>query len=66
MSASECINIMDTRTYGGNMEIKYDIRKAFDTLEWSFILQVLNAFGFSDMFVQWIHSIMLSARLSIN
>lgn len=39
--------------------------KAFDTLQWQFILKVLNKFGFSHKFCSWISTILKSAFLSI-
>ena len=51
--------------FGGNMAMKIDIRKAFGTLDWNFILDVLEAFGFSFQFCDWILSLFSSARLSI-
>jgi len=42
-----------------------DISKAFDTLDWKFLLVVLTQFGISVVFVQWILAILQSARLSI-
>ncbi|PNX87320.1 ribonuclease H, partial [Trifolium pratense] len=46
--------------------IKIDIAKTFDTLDLSFLLKVLNAFGFSPLFCNWIHTILHSAKLSIS
>ena len=31
-----------------------DFEKAFDTLEWSFILKTLDAFNFGDNFKKWV------------
>ncbi|XP_050113925.1 uncharacterized protein LOC126592246 [Malus sylvestris] len=42
---SECFNVLDKKTRGGNMGVKVDIAKAFDTLDWSFLLRVLTNFG---------------------
>lgn len=47
------------------MAIKLDIRKAFDTLNWDFLISVLAAFGFDDIFIGWIRFILHSDRLSI-
>ena len=47
------------------MAIEVDIKKAFDTLEWRFLLKVLKCFGFSDLFGSWINNILGSARISI-
>lgn len=43
-----------------------DISKAFDTLEWDFLLKVLSKFGFNDKFCSWIRTILNSATLSIS
>jgi hypothetical protein len=63
--ASEAINSIDKRQYGGNIAFKIDISKAFDTLDWNFLIMVLDNFGFSPTFVNWILAILQSARLSI-
>ncbi|XP_019430034.1 PREDICTED: uncharacterized protein LOC109337509 [Lupinus angustifolius] len=64
--ASEAINLLDYKTFGGNIAIKLDIKKAFDTLDWNFLMDTLKAFGFSIQFCNWIKVILHSARLSIN
>lgn len=40
-----------------------DIKKAFDTIWWTFLLKVLESFGFSDWFCRWIDTIFLSTRV---
>ncbi|CAN6545200.1 unnamed protein product [Malus baccata var. baccata] len=62
---SECFNVLDKKTRGGNMGVKVDIAKAFDTLDWSFLLRVLTNFGFSTCFIDWVSTILRSAKLSI-
>ncbi|XP_026439686.1 uncharacterized protein LOC113338489 [Papaver somniferum] len=62
---SEAINMLDYKTFGGNLALKFDIRKAFDTLNWEFLLQSLVGYGFCEKFVGWIHTILHSAKLSI-
>ena len=62
---SECFNMLDRKNFGGNIAIKLDIAKAFDTLDWGFLLKVLTAFGFSTVFINWIKCILNSAMLSI-
>ena len=61
----EIINVLHKRSFGGNIAIKVDMAKAFDTLNWNFLLKVLKAFGFSEVFCNWIKSILESARMSI-
>ncbi|KAI9198847.1 hypothetical protein LWI28_023034 [Acer negundo] len=63
--ASDCVNVLQKKCYGGNLAMKIDIRKAFDTLDWFFLCRVLQAFGFSFIFVDWIDGILCSSRLSI-
>ena len=47
------------------MAIKIDIKKAFDSMSWPFIMEVLSAFGFHKTFCDWIMAIFQSARISI-
>ncbi|MCH90331.1 RNA-directed DNA polymerase (Reverse transcriptase), partial [Trifolium medium] len=63
---SEAINMLHCKSFGGNLAIKLDIAKAFDTIDWQFLLKVLQAFGFSSTFCNWIHTILKSAKLSIS
>lgn len=47
------------------MAMKIDIRKAFDTLTWSFLLLVFKSFGFFETFCRWISTILEPARISM-
>jgi hypothetical protein len=62
---SEAINLLDKKSFGGNLALKIDIRKAFDTLDWDFLLLVLKSFGFNQVFCNWIKNILNSAKLSL-
>ena len=64
--ASEAANLLHNKAFGGNLALKIDITKAFDTLEWPFLLQVLKKFGFNDIFCTWIDVILKFAFLSIS
>jgi len=64
--ASEAINVLDRRSFGGNLALKIDVYKAFDTLNWEFLIKVLKAFGFNDKFCMWISSILHSTTISIS
>ncbi|KAK3188963.1 hypothetical protein Dsin_028524 [Dipteronia sinensis] len=44
--ASDCVNVLHKSCCEGNLAMRIDIRKAFDTLDWSFISRVLQTFGF--------------------
>ncbi|KAK2449352.1 hypothetical protein QL285_008554 [Trifolium repens] len=63
---SEAINMLHNKVYGGNLAIKIDIAKAFDTLDWNFLLKMLKSFGFCPTLCNWIHTILHSAKLSIS
>ncbi|XP_019438958.1 PREDICTED: uncharacterized protein LOC109344660 [Lupinus angustifolius] len=63
---SEAINLLDHKVFGGNLAIKIDIKKAFDTIDWDFLLLTLQKLGFNYKFRNWIRIILHSARLSIN
>ena len=63
---SEFINLLDKKSFGGNLAMKVDIAKAFDALEWSFLIQVLKKFGFNNTFCIWIESIINLEYLSIS
>ncbi|MCI11700.1 RNA-directed DNA polymerase (Reverse transcriptase), partial [Trifolium medium] len=63
---SEAINMLHKKSFGGNLTVKIDIAKAFDTIDWQLLLKVLKAFGFSPVFCSWIHTILNSAKLSIS
>jgi len=57
---------LDTKSFGGNLALKVDTAKAFDTLEWSFFIHVLTKFGFIATFCDWIKTILDSTHLSIS
>jgi ribonuclease HI len=65
-TASEAANLLHNKTFGGNLALQIDITKAFDTLNWNFLLKVLKFFGFNDIFINWIHVILKSAYLSVS
>ncbi|KAL2228524.1 UNVERIFIED_CONTAM: hypothetical protein Sindi_1832100 [Sesamum indicum] len=45
--------------------LKVDIRKAYNTVEWDFLLAVLQFFGFSQTFTRWIEECVTTAAFSI-
>uniref|UniRef100_A0A803QB80 Reverse transcriptase domain-containing protein n=1 Tax=Cannabis sativa TaxID=3483 RepID=A0A803QB80_CANSA len=47
----------------GFMMIKIDMEKAYDKLDWDFILSVLLHFGLPDKFVQWIKLLLNGATV---
>jgi len=59
------INMLCKKIIGDNVTFKIDISKDFDTLSWDFLIQVLKQFDFHHTFLQWILTILHSAKLSI-
>ncbi|KAL2235461.1 UNVERIFIED_CONTAM: hypothetical protein Sindi_1278300 [Sesamum indicum] len=45
--------------------LKVDIRKAYDTVEWDFLLSVLQLFGFPEIFKRWIEECISSTSFSV-
>lgn len=60
------VNLLDYKTFGGNLALKLDIKKAFDIVDWDFLLKVLQAYGFNSKFFHWISLILHSAKLSFS
>lgn len=64
--AYEAMNHLDNKAFDGNLIIKVDIIKAFDTVDWSFLVRVLKSFGFNSVFWSWIHCILSFACMSVS
>lgn len=47
------------------MMIKLDFAKAFDSVKWSLLFQILHCLGFSERWIGWINAIFLSVRMSV-
>jgi hypothetical protein len=45
--------------------IKLDLSKSFDILNWNYILIIMAAFGFNEIWIQWIHSLLSMALFSM-
>lgn len=57
--ASKCFNALDICSCGRNFALKIDIHKAFDTVRWDFIIQVMRCLGFDEVFLGSINGIFL-------
>ncbi|KAL2243558.1 UNVERIFIED_CONTAM: hypothetical protein Sindi_0473800, partial [Sesamum indicum] len=44
--------------------IKVDIQKAYDTVEWDFLLAFLDMFGFPAQFIRWIEECVTTLSFS--
>lgn len=60
----EIIHSLKTFKQAG-MLLKLDLSKAFDKLSWSYIQNMLKAFGFSHSWVRWIMSLISSSHFSL-
>ncbi|XP_042497584.1 uncharacterized protein LOC122076339 [Macadamia integrifolia] len=63
--ASELANLMHSSIRGGGMGLKLDVQKAYDSLSWEFLFATLKKFGFSPNWINKIHQMLLSTRISI-
>lgn len=53
--ASEIIHHLRCKTRGkkGDAALKIDISKAYDRVEWSYLLSILDRMGFSNRWISW-------------
>lgn len=49
----------------GLMMLKKDIRKAYDCMEWSFLVRILKAWGFNELCILLIYSCMSTVEFSL-
>ncbi|XP_042979857.1 uncharacterized protein LOC122310040 [Carya illinoinensis] len=61
----EMIHSINKPAYGGNVVLKIDMAKAFDSVDRSFLLQVLKAFGFLDFFCMLIRQCIMNPWFSV-
>lgn len=45
--------------------LKIDLKKAFDSVQWEFLFDVLSLFGYLSIFVRWIKSCVSTAMFSV-
>lgn len=63
--ATEIIHGYNSRNVEPSGMLKVDLRKAFDTLRWDFVLAALGGLNIPEKFVNWIASCITSASFSI-
>jgi hypothetical protein len=64
--AHELFNSINSkRGRGGLMAVKIDMEKAFDRMEWSFILAILSKLGFHSTWINWIRICVTTPSFSI-
>ncbi|KAL2237673.1 UNVERIFIED_CONTAM: hypothetical protein Sindi_0959000 [Sesamum indicum] len=45
--------------------LKVDIRKAYDTVEWDFLIATLQLFGFPDRLIHWVEECITTTLFSV-
>jgi hypothetical protein len=50
---------------GGQMVLKLDMEKAFDSMEWNFLLKILSLLGFHATWIHWIRQCITTSSFSI-
>lgn len=63
--ATELVKDYHKETVTPRCAMKIDISKAFDTVQWSFLLNILKALNFPDLFVHWIRLCITTASFSV-
>lgn len=63
--AQEMAADLDRRSEGGNIILKYDISKAYDRLEWRFLLRAMGIMGFSTGFQDLVYRSICNIRYRV-
>ncbi|EOY19200.1 Retrotransposon, unclassified-like protein [Theobroma cacao] len=63
--AQELIGKIDYKARGGNVVLKLDMMKAYDRLNWDFLILVLERFGFNDMWIDMIRRCITNCWFSV-
>lgn len=54
----KAVNLLDNKYFGGNLALKVNVSKAFDTLDQEFLLKIISKFDFNQKFYSWMSSIL--------
>lgn len=52
--AYKAINLLKRKQFRGNLVLKVDTKKEFETINWNFLLAEFRLFGFCQVFSNWI------------
>lgn len=63
--ATKIVNDYHKESISSRCTIKIDISKAFDSVQWSFLLNVLNSLNFPQQFIHWITLCISTASFSV-
>ncbi|KZV58610.1 hypothetical protein F511_11258 [Dorcoceras hygrometricum] len=64
--AQELTHRLNCKTHGGNVILKLDMAKAYDRVQWSFLLNIMRHLGFSDTVVGMVSRCISACHFSIN
>ena len=63
--AQELTHEINRKCQGNNVILKLDMAKAYDRLEWQFLFDVLQKFGFCKEWIAYIHSMFTNCWFSV-
>ncbi|KAL2226168.1 UNVERIFIED_CONTAM: Transposon TX1 uncharacterized protein [Sesamum indicum] len=66
MMAQELFTGYNQKRLPSRCALKVDIRKAYDTMEWDFLLATLQLFGFLVIFMRWIEECIITPSFSMS
>ncbi|GER38816.1 RNA-directed DNA polymerase (reversetranscriptase)-related family protein [Striga asiatica] len=66
--ANECLHFLNSKKKGKKcfMALKIDMAKAFDRIEWSFLIRICRKMGFGETFLSWIWACISTTSFSFN
>ena len=62
--ANEIVDVWKKRRKKGLL-LKLDFQKAYDCLNWNFLLSMLRLFGFDEKWISWMKTCISSAQMSV-
>ncbi|XP_042969076.1 uncharacterized protein LOC122301760 [Carya illinoinensis] len=63
--AQEMIHMLNKKVRGGNTFIKIDMAKAYNSIDWDFLIHVMASFGFSERFCSLIRTCISTPWFSV-
>ncbi|KAL2479297.1 Uncharacterized protein Adt_32263 [Abeliophyllum distichum] len=64
--AQALLHTLDTKVRGSNVILKLDMAKAYDHMDWSFLLSIMEGFRFDALWIDQIRRCILKCRFSRN
>ncbi|KAL2498551.1 Retrotransposon [Abeliophyllum distichum] len=63
--AQELLHTLDTKVRRGNVILKLDMAKAYDRMDWGFLISILESFGFDNFWIDRIYRCISDCRFSV-